>query len=267
MAIVHLESLDDPRVAVYRNLKDRDLLGRHGRFIAEGEFVVRRLLQSRFTTESVLLADRCLADFAPAVPEDVTAYVAPQPVVNQIVGYRFHTGILACGVRPPPLRIGDVAADDRDVLLVICPDLNNSENLGGMIRIAAGFGATAVVIGERSCDPFFRQTIRVSMGTIFSMPIVESDNILADLQWLKTKHVERIATVLSPQAQPLASVERLSRRVALLFGSEAQGLSGDVLAEADRAVTIPMQLGTDSLNVAISAGIILHHAVYMALRE
>lgn len=264
MPVIRIESLDDPRVASYRNLKDRELVHRCGRFIAEGEFVVRRLLSSRFETESILLADRCLADLAAVAGDDVTIFSAPQEVLNEIVGYRFHTGVLACGVRPASPQLAEIAQRDGEMLLVICPDLNNNENLGSMIRIAAGFGATALLLGEKSCDPFFRQTVRVSMGTIFSLPIIESTNLVSDLKLLKQLNFERIATVLDPAAEPLAQARRRGKRTALVFGNEAQGLSPEVLAYADRKLTIPMQLGTDSLNVAVSAGIILHHFVHVA---
>lgn len=267
MPIVYIDSLDDPRVAMYQNLKDRDLAQRHGRFIAEGQLVVRRLLQSDYETESILLADRCLADIASDASSDVVIYAAPQQLLDQIIGYRFHTGVLSCGRRKPSSQLADVVPPAGDALVVVCPDLNNSENLGGMIRLAAGFGATALLLGERSCDPFFRQTVRVSMGTIFSLPIVVSENIVADLNRLRSMQVECVATVLDENAEPLAASRKLTRRIALLFGNEAQGLAPEHVALCHRKITIPMKLGTDSLNVAVSAGIILHHFVYMALPD
>jgi len=265
MPIVNLDSLDDPRIAAYRNLKDRDLAQRYGRFIAEGQSVVRRLLQSDYETESILLAERYLADAAAVAPPDVVIYAAPQQLLDQIIGYHFHTGMLACGKRKPPPSLSDIVPPAGDVLIVVCPDLNNSENLGGMIRLAAGFGATAMLLGERSCDPFFRQTVRVSMGTIFSMPIVQSTSIVDDLKRLGALQVQRIATVLHPQAESLAAARKTSKRIALLFGNEAYGLSPEHVGVCDRKITIPMKLGTDSLNVAVTAGIILHHFVYVAL--
>ncbi|MDW8263653.1 MAG: RNA methyltransferase, partial [Phycisphaerales bacterium] len=148
------------------------------------------------------------------------------------------------------------------VLLVVCPEISNSENLGGLIRVSAALGATAMLLGERSCDPLFRQTIRVSMGAIFSLPIGQSRDCLADLRDLQRLGVTRIATVLDESATPLASFGPRPPRCALLFGNEAQGLPPAYVDLCERRLTIPMCLGTDSLNVAVAAGIILHHLVH-----
>lgn len=256
--MIPVTSLDDPRVEVYRNLKDRDLIARHGRFIAEGEFVVRRLFASRFRAESVLVCENKASEIAAAAPAGTTVYVAPQAVLNQIVGFRFHTGVVAAGVREPSPQLTDTLSSAGEVLIVVCPDLNNAENLGSLIRLSAGFGAAALVVGEHSHDPWVRQTIRVSMGTIFTLPAVQSRDITADLRRLGEMGVERVATVLDADAEVLAR-SRPSRRMALLFGGEAHGLSPEHVALCDRKVTIPMRLGTDSLNVAVAAGIVLHH--------
>jgi tRNA G18 (ribose-2'-O)-methylase SpoU len=256
--MISVTSFDDPRLSVYRNLKDRDLIARHGRFIAEGEFVVRRLFASRFRAESVLVSENKAPEILAAAPTGTPVYVAPQAVLNQIVGFRFHTGVLAAGIREPSPSLTDVLPSVGDALVVVCPDLNNAENLGSLIRLSAGFGATAIVIGEHCHDPWVRQTIRVSMGTIFTLPVVQSADITADLRKLGELRVDRVATVLDPAAEALAR-SRPSRRMALLFGGEAHGLVPDHVALCDKKVTIPMRLGTDSLNVAVAAGIVLHH--------
>ncbi|HMB95190.1 MAG TPA: RNA methyltransferase, partial [Tepidisphaeraceae bacterium] len=122
-----------------------------------------------------------------------------------------------------------------------------------------GFGVDAMLLGERSCDPFYRQSIRVSMGTVFSLNLLQSQDLLSDLRRLKKEwDVELIATVLDHSAAPIAKASR-TQRIGLLFGNEAQGLSPQILAECDQRVTIPMQLGTDSLNVAIAAAVALYH--------
>lgn len=266
---IPVERLDDPRLAVYRNLKDRELKSRHGRFIAEGEFVVARLLTSRHAVESVLVsANKADKLAALAARRSVPVYAAPQAVLNEVVGFRFHTGVLACGVRPASPRLEDVLTTDpaTPTLLVVCPDLNNSENLGAMIRIAAAFGAAALVVGPACHDPWARQAVRVSMGTIFALPVVQSVDLPDDLRRLGHEFgVERVATVLdtAPDVEQLAAA-RASVRMAVLFGGEARGLTPDVLARCDRRVTIPMLLGTDSLNVAVAAGIVLHHFVHVA---
>ncbi|HLL90424.1 MAG TPA: RNA methyltransferase, partial [Tepidisphaeraceae bacterium] len=197
---------------------------------------------------------------APAVPEEVPTYVAPDDVIHGVLGYKFHSGVMAVGIRPPPATLDAIVPRDKARLTVVaCPELANGENLGSMVRLCAGFGVDALVIGERSADPFIRQSVRVSMGTIFRLPLVRSADFLSDLRRLREEWgVELIATVLDDAAAPLATAGR-GPRVALLFGNEAQGLSPDVVRACDRQVTIPMHYGTDSLNVAVAAGIFLHH--------
>ena len=259
---IPVSSIGDPRIAVYRNLKDRDLSREGDRFIAEGELVVRRLLDSDFPCESVLLADRRVAEIAPLVPPHVPIFTGPAGVVHQIVGFKFHAGVMAVGVRKPPLSLEQLAftwTNDAPVTLVVCPEISNTENLGSLIRIAAGFGATAVVLGQHCCDAFYRQSVRVSMGTVFRLPIVQSKNLLTDLTEMKQRWgVETIATVCQHDAEPLARAPR-SKRIAILFGNEAQGLGADYIAACDRRVTVPMQLGTDSLNVSVAAGVVMYH--------
>lgn len=259
MTPVRITSPDDPRISAYRELKDRELARQGERFIAEGEHVVRRLLRSTYPTESVLLSARRVDELAPLVPEGVPVYVADDPVLHATVGFKFHSGVIACGRRKPGPTIEQVAADTaRPLTLVICPEIANTENLGVLIRIAAAFGVDAMVLGERTCDPFWRQAVRVSMGAVFSLPIIRSSDIRRDLRRLREEWaVELMATVLEPDAEPLTEIHR-GRRLGLLFGNEAQGLSTEHIAECQRRITIPMKLGTDSLNVAVAAGIFLY---------
>jgi len=259
--IIQIDSLEDPRIAAYTRLKERDLAREGGRFIAEGEMVVRRLLASEYGVDSLLVADRKLQEIAPLVPEGVPIYVTSHAMVNRIVGFKFHSGVMAIGLRGESKTIEEIGASwsDRPLTLVICPEIANTDNLGSLIRISSGFGADAMVLGERSCDPFYRQSIRVSMGTIFKLPIVRSENVLKDMQTLRSRFgVQLLATVLAENAEELATANRPGR-IAILLGNEAQGLRAEEIAACDRRITIPMRLGTDSLNVSVAAGIVLYH--------
>jgi tRNA G18 (ribose-2'-O)-methylase SpoU len=245
---------------LYRNLKDREL-DRGGRyFIAEGEYIVRRLFASDFPVESVLLAERRVEEITPVVPAEVPVYVVSQDLMNRVLGLKFHSGVMACGRRKPRASIDQVVPKGRERLtLVICPDISNVENIGAMVRLAAGFGVVALILGEKCHDPFWRQSVRVSMGTIFTLPLVQSDDLLRDLRRLKEEWgMELIATVLDSGAEALETAKRPGK-VALMFGGEAQGLEGEYVRFSDRRVTIPMKWGTDSLNVAVAAGIFLYH--------
>jgi len=254
-----VDSLDDPRIADYRDLKDRELARDQGKFIAESELVVRRLLTSDFTTASVLLAARKADEIAPLVPPGVPVYVVSDEMIHHVVGFRFHSGVIACGLRRAPRPLADVLAGlGATATIVVLPDTISTENLGGLLRLSAGFGANAVILGPRCCDPFYRQSIRVSMGTVFRLNVIPSGDLGRDLDLLASHGIERVATVLDESAEPLATAGRRPR-MALLLGNEAQGLGPDELAHCDRRVTIPMKLGTDSLNVTVAAGIFLYH--------
>jgi len=180
--------------------------------------------------------------------------------MNEILGLKFHSGVLACARRKPAQVLDDVVPKDRDRLtLVICPDISNVENIGSLIRLAAGFGADAMILGERSHDPFWRQSVRVSMGTIFRLPLLQTDHLARDLRRLREEWgVEMVATVLDPSAEPLERAKR-GQKLGILFGGEAQGLERQWTDACDRKVTIPMHHGTDSLNVAVAAGVFLYH--------
>jgi tRNA G18 (ribose-2'-O)-methylase SpoU len=240
-------------------LKDRDLAREGNRFIAEGLMVTSRLLRApSHRCESVLTSQRRLDAVYPLVPTDVPIFVVPDALVHEIVGYKFHSGVMAVGVRPTSPTIEEVVRSSGRCLLSVCPKTASTDNLGSLIRISAAFGCDAMLLGEECCDPYYRQSIRVSMGAVFALPIVRSDDIRRDLRTLRARlGVTLLATVLDEDAEPLDNLPTIER-VAVLFGNESAGLDRDLVALCDRRVTIPMRLGVDSLNVAVSAGVFLY---------
>lgn len=266
--VLQIDSLDDPRVAPYRNLKDRELAREGNRFIAEGEQVVRRLIESDCPVDSVLLSDRRAGEIAPIVPEPVPVYVLPDVLVHQVLGYKFHSGVMACGVRKASTPLDEaIGRLDRQATIMILPEIANTENLGLLMRIAAGFGVDALLLGERSCDPFYRQSVRVSMGAVFRLNLIQSGDLMTDLERLKSRWgFELAAAVLDDDAVSLETVARPAR-LGLVFGNEAQGLPLDVIAACNRKITIPMKLGTDSLNVAVAAAVFLYHFGRASIRR
>jgi len=259
MTMHMVDSLDDPLLAPYRNLKDKKLARDGQRFIAEGENVVRRLLQSTTAVESVLVARRKYDAIAPLVAGQTAMLTAEDELIEQIIGFRFHSGVLACGIRPAnPDLASVIAPPPGPALIVVAQEISNIANMGSLIRICAALGADAMVLGERCCDPYFRQSIRVSMGTIFSLPIVRSENLLTDLHRLRSaQQCDIWAAIASGAAQPLQRMRRPDR-LAIVFGNESSGLDEQSIAGCDRRVTIPMQRGTDSLNVAVAAAVFLY---------
>ena len=255
-------AVDDPadlRVAAYRDIRERDLVGREGRFVAEGEVVLRMLAGSRLhRAESVLIdpkrADKLepvLAGFGP----EVTVYAASQAVIDAIAGFHLHRGILAIGVRGPEPEPAELLAGlpEGSVALVLF-GIANHDNMGGLFRNAAAFGAGAVLLDPDCCDPLYRKAIRVSVGHVLTTPFARFAG--DPLPMLQAAGFEPLA--LTPAgATPLSALEPPAK-TAVLLGTEGEGLPAAVIAHA-RAVAIPMAAGVDSLNVAVTAGIVLHH--------
>jgi tRNA G18 (ribose-2'-O)-methylase SpoU len=258
-----INSLDDPRVAAYRNLRDRTLRG-ESIFLAEGSVLVRRLLESRYATESVLVEEPYAEEFQQLVGDRVPVYVARKELLLKIVGYPFHRGALAVGRRPEPRTLEEVLeaqvpkqGPDR-LRLVVLPEVTKPENLGLTFRAAAAFGIEAILLGPRSCDPLSRRAMRVSMGGVLTVPFARSVDLKRDLSTLKTAWgVELSAAVLDKDAPPLAEA-RWPTRAAVVFGNEFHGLAAEIGLLCDRRYTIPMAPGTDSLNLGVAAGIFLY---------
>ncbi len=259
MPIQRIDSLDDPRVAAYRNLRDRTLRG-ESIFVTEGAVLTRRLLASRYQAESLLLTDEFAEEFAALAP-DVPRYVADQELLLAVVGFPFHRGVLGAGRRGPDRSLDDLfAGRDRQApfKMIVCPEITKPENMGLIFRSAGALGLDAVLLGQRSCDPFSRRCLRCSMGGVFDLPWVKSADLLCDLARVKEDYgLELWASVLDPQAQRLDEV-LWPARAGLLIGNEFEGLRADSLALCDQRVTIPMQPGVDSLNMGVAAGIFMY---------
>lgn len=264
MPLIPLTDLNDPRLDVYRNLKETNLTRWESLFVAEGEKLVRRLLESDFETLSILAGETYVDHLRDILPPELPVYVIPARAIDDLIGFHFHRGLLACGRRKPSLALDDILpAPDTPWTCVVCPDVTDPENLGAIIRISSAFGVNALLFGSRCSDPFSRRILRVSMGTVFKLPIAISSNLPWDLERLKAADVELAATILDPAAVRLHEYHRPSR-LALMFGNEGDGLPPEVTATADVKLTIPMQNGTDSLNVSVAAGVFLYHCTQEA---
>ncbi len=256
----HIASLADTRLEPYRALKKSNLTRWSGRFIAEGEKLVHRLFDSPFPVESVLAGERYAASVARRMPAEVPLLVINDSLVSELVGFNFHRGLLACGRRLPSSTIEEfVGPLSASATLVICPEIHDPENLGGVLRASSALGADGVILGENSADPLSRRALRVSMGAALQVPVLEAQDLAKDLAWLRAAAgFHLVATVLDESAQSLEQSQRTAR-TGLLFGNEAHGLDAESLAICDRKVTIPMFRGTDSLNVAVACAVVLHH--------
>lgn len=260
MPLIRIDSIDDPRIQVYRELKGRPVTRQGDFFIVEGTKTVARLLESRYQVDSVLLTAKREAEWGPRIDNQIPCYVLDDDETSRLVGFNFHVGVVACARREASPSLEIALPQERERLtVVVCPNCDNPENLGAIIRIASGFGVDALLLGKSCCDPFSRRVMRVSMGTALRMTIVESRHLERDLQRLKDEWgIQLVATVLDDAAEPLYGCTR-PPRFGLLLGNEDTGLEPHWRNLCDRQITIPMHPGTDSLNVGIAAAIFLHH--------
>jgi tRNA G18 (ribose-2'-O)-methylase SpoU len=251
---------DDPRVGGYRDVRERDLSGRDGLFVVEGEVVLRVLLsRSRFPVESILVSEKRLDAVKPLLaqaPDGIPVLVAGQTIMDRIVGFPIHRGVLALARRGTDREAAEILRGLRpDALVVALIGLSNHDNVGGVFRNAAAFGADAVLIDRTSCDPLYRKAIRVSVGGSLVVPFARGGEADALVDLLGA-HGFAILGLTPSGEEPVAAVRRAGR-TALLLGAEGAGLPEGVLART-RRVRIPMAGGFDSLNVATASGIALH---------
>lgn len=260
---------NDPRVSAYENVRERDLAGRQGRFIAEGEVVLRLLLaRSRFAVESVFLSQQRYRTLAPALSDlgpDIPIFVAPESVMSRVVGFPIHRGVLAAGLRGRTRSTFEIlAACGPNGLVVGLIGLANHDNVGGVFRNAAAFGVAGVILDETSCDPLYRKAIRVSVGASLVVPFAHGGSADGLMSELISSGFEVVA--LTPRGGISLAQAQPRRKTALLLGAEGSGLPAAILART-QGVRIPIAAAFDSLNVATASGIALHHLASMKVRH
>jgi tRNA G18 (ribose-2'-O)-methylase SpoU len=278
--LVTIDSLDDPRVADYRNLRDHELIqradpfdpdGHRGLFIAEGELVVRRLLESTYCVHSVFIAGNrldAIRDALEPLPDEAPVFVADGKLLNEVVGFNIHRGILAAGIRPRPVPLDDLL--NRAGPFVILEDLYNHDNIGSIFRNAAALGGAGVtvLISPRTADPLYRKALRVSTGHALLIPWTRVDDWPSGLDRIRAAGIQLLAMTPGPSSldiREIASARQVregSARLAVLMGTEGTGLTEAAMQRADARVRIDMPPGphgapADSLNVAVAAAVAL----------
>ena len=287
--IHNISTLDLPELAPYRTLRRPLEHEVQGIFVAEGDKVVRRLLESHFGVVSVLLPKNRLSEFEPllhARPENqINAYsIAKKSILEELVGFEMFQGVLAIGRIPAQPALEKILADSpRPRLFVAMDALTNAENLGVLVRNCAAFGTHALIVGETCSSPFLRRAVRNSMGTIFQLPVFEVNHrrgehskplpgsvklkrrddpvatLAETLRDLRMRGVRCLAAHPRPNCKTLSQAD-FSGDVCLVLGSEGHGLSKSVLDACDEALAIPMANGVDSLNVGAAAAVFLYEA-------
>ncbi|HEY0717826.1 MAG TPA: RNA methyltransferase [Streptosporangiaceae bacterium] len=267
----------------------KSLEARHGLFVAEGEKVIRRAAAAGYRVRSLLAAEpkaAALADLVAAC--GAPAYVVPAPVAEQLTGYHVHRGALAAMDRRPLPPVTEVLAGARTALVLedivdhanvggtpqhtgseigkrpasrvlILEDIVDHGNVGGIFRCAAALGVDAVILSPRCADPLYRRAVKVSMGAVLAIPYARMTDWYGGLAELRAAGFRLLA--LTPDQSAIA-IDRatMGDRVALMLGTEGDGLSSRWLHESDQPVCIPMDpsamaAGVDSLNVVAAAAI------------
>ena len=256
-----IDSFDLAGLEPYRTMRRTLEHRQQGIFVAEGEKVVRRLLETDFTVVSVLLAEEWFPSFEPLLksrPESITAFVAAKEVIEELTGFSMYQGVLAVGKVPAPLSLETILnLSAKPNLFAAVDGLTSAENLGVLVRNCAAFGVQALIVGETSSSPYLRRAVRGSMGTIFKLPLVETANLARTLREMSGRQIRCVAAHPHTDRKLLPEIN-LTKDCCLVFGSEGFGISPDVLAACDEAVAIAMQTGVDSLNVGSAAAVFLY---------
>lgn len=259
--LIEIDELADPRIDVYRDIRERDLVGRANLFVAEGKVVVEKLVECDLHRPLSLLIARkrvdALLPLLSRLADDIPVYVAAQAVIDAIAGFPMHRGILAIG-RRTDMRTADdlLAACGARATVLVLAGIANHDNLGGIFRNAAAFGVSAILLDADCCDPLYRKAIRVSVGATLLVPFAQIPRDDDPVALLVRHGFDPVA--LSPAGDSLLTNWRPGPRTAVLFGAEGPGLSIDIIGRS-QSVKIAMSAGFDSLNVATTSGIVLHH--------
>ncbi|MCH8612532.1 TrmH family RNA methyltransferase [Arsenicicoccus dermatophilus] len=253
---------DDPALVDYVGLTDVALRRRsepeRGLYMAESEKVIRRALAAGHRPRSFLMAERWLTDLADLVQDaqeqGVPVYVGAHPIIRELTGFTLHRGALAAMQRPALPAVADVLAGARRV--AVLEDIVDHTNVGAIFRSAAALGVDAVLVTPRCADPLYRRSIRVSMGTVFQVPWTRIDPWPGGVGLLREHGFQVAAMALSEDS---VSLDELAAdpppRLAVVLGTEGDGLSDRTVATVDTVVRIPMAGGVDSLNVAAASAV------------
>lgn len=268
---------DDPRVEIYRDVKDRDVAGRGEYFILEGENSIQNLVNhQQVPLASVCISTKRVKPMAHLIDAlrnvEVPVYAIEQKALEVAVGFHFHRGVLGCGVRPPVMSPIDLLRRHAwgEGTIVIGESISNLDNIGAIFRNAAAFGVRAVLLDERSSDPYYRKSIRVSGGHVLVVPFSHTATSAECVSAAQKAGFTVLALVTphSDKKSPCSIVDwraaNLDRPVAVLLGAEGPGLSQHVVDLADAVVTIPTVAHVDSLNVATACAVALHEITRFA---
>ena len=280
--VIPLADPADPRLADYADVKERQLAvefgsegatevtspdAPHGKFYAEGKVVLHHLVRCDYPTLSVLVTPAQLevnAQDLARLPETVPIYTLPHQMMEGVIGFTIHRGLLAIGARKKPLTVEQLLTTARQHggPLIVLEDLSNHDNIGAIFRNAAALDASGILLSPRCADPLYRKSLRVSVGLALRVPWATSQNWPDDMALLHNFGFQTLA--LTPNGErSLADIANPNRKdyvraAALMIGAEGPGLRPQTLQAASHRVTIPMAAGVDSLNAATACAVALY---------
>jgi tRNA G18 (ribose-2'-O)-methylase SpoU len=263
---IPVERRDDPRLHEYTDLTDVALRRRRepaeGLFMAEGQTVIRRAVAAGYPLRSVFASARWAEDLSDLLDgTDTPVYVGDDDLLESVTGFRVHRGALAAMSRVPLPSAADLLTHSRRVIVI--EDVVNHTNVGAIFRSVAGLGFDAVLLSPTCADPLYRRSVRVSMGSVFSVPYARLEAWPQDLALLRAAGLTTIALTPDASAVPLRDVPTaLRERCALILGTEGDGLADPTMSAADVRARIPMDNGVDSLNVAAAAAVACYAIVH-----
>ncbi len=262
--LIRISDPDDPAIAEFTRIRERDLTRQHDSFIAEGTVVLRLLAAAhavgdRFKARKILLLENRvdgLADILSDFPHDVPVYIADSDTLNAVAGFHLHRGVLALGEKlPQPTLEKALTTLPGKALVAVCQGLSNHDNAGSIFRNAAAFGVSHIILDETSCDPLYRKALRVSVGSVLTVPFSRGGSIESILRSLTAQGFAFWG--LSPAGKTSIRTMEPAERTALVLGTEGEGLPKDLMSRINTAF-IPQMPNLDSLNVATAAGIALY---------
>jgi len=256
-----IDSLEIPDLVPYRTLRRTADHEKNGIFVAEGEKVVARLMESELHVVSVLITEEWLTiyrDRLESRSDAIEVFVADKTLLSSIVGFHLHQGIMAVARLPEPREIETMATQSAKPLLFVAVDgITNSENLGVLIRNSVAFGVQALIVGETSVNPYLRRSVRNSMGTIFKLPVVSSPDLAQTILDLRNRFSMAIIAAHPHAERHTSDASCFRKDCCIVFGSEGCGISPKVLEACTDSVAIPMAAEVDSLNVSSASAVFL----------
>ena len=266
MSIVKLDTLDDSRLDAYARLTEVQLRNKlepeKGVFIAESEKVIVRALDAGYEPVSFLMEEKWLdvsAGVIARASEDVPVFVLPSDELKRLTGFELTRGILSAMRRPPLPSVEDLLVRAKRV--AVLEGIVDHTNVGAIFRSAAALGVDAVLVTPSCCDPLYRRAVRVSMGTVFQVPWTRIGKTVVDwpgegLARLRDLGFATAAFALTDDSLSLDDARlRACHRLAMIFGTEGDGLARATIAQCEYTVKIPMAHGVDSLNVAAASAV------------